>query len=97
MHLKKILFLDLGVAVTEINNNINNKKKYRNKNLQNIKNGGVGDASTFQLDVSNRWTGLWTGLLDWITGSNQTTSKSDDARVAHSTASKAKVYHCYKL
>jgi len=26
--------------------------------------------------VSNRWTGLWTGLLDWITGSNQ----SDDVR-----------------
>ena len=25
----------------------------------------------------------WTGLLDWITGSNQTASKSDDACVAH--------------
>ena len=33
----------------------------------------------------------WTGLLDWITGSNQTASKSDDACVAHGTASKAKV------
>ena len=26
---------------------------------------------------------LWTGLLDWITGSNQTASKSDDACVVH--------------
>ena len=25
----------------------------------------------------------WTGLLDWITGSNQTASKSNDACVAH--------------
>ena len=25
----------------------------------------------------------WTGLLDWITGSNQTASKSDDACVVH--------------
>ena len=33
----------------------------------------------------------WTGLLDWITGSNQTASKSDDACVAHGTASKAEV------
>ena len=31
--------------------------------------------------VSNRWT----GLLEWITGSNQTASKSDDAFVAHWT------------
>jgi len=30
-------------------------------------------------------------LLDWITGSNQTASKSDDACVAHGTASKAEV------
>ena len=35
------------------------------------------------LVVSNRWT----GLLDWITGSNQTTSKSHDAHVAHQIAS----------
>ena len=41
--------------------------------------------------VSNRWTGLWTGLLDWIAGSNQTASKNDDTCVAHGTASKAKV------
>ena len=33
----------------------------------------------------------WTGLLDWITGSNQTASKSDDACVVHCTASKAEV------
>ena len=33
----------------------------------------------------------WTGLLDWITGSNQTASKSDDACVVHATASKAEV------
>ena len=33
----------------------------------------------------------WTGLLDWITGSNQTASQSDDACVAHGTASKAEV------
>ena len=33
----------------------------------------------------------WTGLLDWITGSNQTASKSDDACVVDWTASKAKV------
>ena len=25
----------------------------------------------------------WTGLLDWITGSNQTASKGDDACVVH--------------
>ena len=33
----------------------------------------------------------WTGLLDWIAGSNQTASKGDDACVAHGTASKAEV------
>ena len=33
----------------------------------------------------------WTGLLDWIAGSNQTASKGDDACVAHGTASKAVV------
>ena len=41
--------------------------------------------------VSNRWTGLWTGSVDWIAGSNQTASKGDDACVAHGTASKAEV------
>ena len=45
--------------------------------------------------ISNRWTGLWTGLLDWITGSNQTASKGDDACLAHGIASKAEVQHCY--
>ena len=33
----------------------------------------------------------WTGLLDWIAGSNQTASKGDDACVAHGAASKAGV------
>ena len=33
----------------------------------------------------------WTGLLDWIAGSNQTASKGDDACVAHGAASKAEV------
>ena len=40
------------------------------------------------LDCGLDW---WTGLLDWITGSNQTASKSNDACVAHGTASKAEV------
>jgi len=33
-----------------------------------------------ELDCGLDW---WTGLLEWITGSNQTASKSDDACVAH--------------
>ena len=46
--------------------------------------------------VSNRWTGLWTGSVDWIAGldywiQSKTASKSDDACVAHGTASKAEV------
>ena len=41
--------------------------------------------------VSNCWTGLRTGSVDWIAGSNQTASKGDDACVAHGTASKAVV------
>ena len=41
--------------------------------------------------VSNCWTGLWTGSVDWIAGTNQTASKGDDACVVHGTASKAEV------
>ena len=28
---------------------------------------GLGKVKCFMV-VSNRWTGLWTGLLDWIAG-----------------------------
>ena len=57
--------------------------------------------------VSNRWTGLWTGLLDWITeldcwtglastGSNQTASKNNDASVALRTNSRSKLTLAYE-
>ena len=38
----------------------------------------------------------WTGLLDWITGSNQTTSKNNDASVALRTNSRSKLTLAYE-
>ena len=48
---------------------------------------GEGPSLITGLDCGLDW---WTGLLDWITGSNQTASKTDDARVAHWTGSAAR-------
>ena len=38
----------------------------------------------------------WTGLLDWITGSNQTASKNNDASVALRTNSRSKLTLAYE-
>ena len=57
--------------------------KKRNEMEATPANLQVIHTSALQQAVSNRWTGLWTGSVDWITGFNQTASKSDDACVAH--------------
>ena len=35
---------------------------------QHVKTKGISIKHLFQLAVSNRWTGLWTGSVEWIAG-----------------------------